>query len=84
MEEIQNFEEFRPEFEQNRDETLPADPAVPIVTEEEASLGRQATKAFFAEDYESCQNTLLQIQEKRPDDPRVLLNLAICEYCLSE
>ncbi len=82
MEEIQSFEEFS--FERAQDESLSSDPAVPIVTEEEASLGRQATKAFFSDDYESCHSTLLQILDKRPDDPRVMLNLAVCEYYLDE
>ena len=82
MEEFQNLDDFS--FERPQDESLPTDPALPIVTEEEASLGRQATKAFFSDDYESCHSILLQILEKRPDDPRVMLNLAVCEYYFDE
>ena len=50
------------------------------VTEEEAVLGRDATKAFMNEDYHECLPILQQLAEKRPNDARVLTNLAVCKF----
>ena len=50
------------------------------VTEEEANLGRDATKLFINEEYHSCLSVLINLAQKRPSDPRVLTNLAVCKY----
>ena len=43
-------------------------------------LGRDATKAFMNEDYHECLPILQQLAEKRPNDARVLTNLAVCKF----
>ena len=50
------------------------------VTEEEAFLGRDATKLYMNDDYHECLPILQQLAEKRPNDARVLTNLAVCKF----
>jgi len=53
------------------------------VTEDEAVLGRDATKFFMNEEYHECLPILQQLAEKRPNDARVLTNLAVCKFYAS-
>ena len=50
------------------------------VTEEEALLGRNATRHFMNEEYHDCLCILQDLAQRRPFDPRVLTNLAVCQY----
>jgi len=50
------------------------------VTEDEAVLGRDATKFFMNEEYHECLPILQELAEKRPNDARVLTNLAVCKF----
>ena len=50
------------------------------VTDEEATLGRNALKCFQDEKFNECSEILKSLSQKRPDDPRVLSNLAVCKF----
>ena len=50
------------------------------VTDEEAILGRDATKLFMSEEFNECLAVLRKLASQRPNDPRVLTNLAVCTY----
>lgn len=50
------------------------------VSEEEASMGTNATRLFMNEKYQDCLAILQELALKRPNDPRVMTNLAVCQY----
>ena len=63
-------------IESTKDDELGLQP----VTEEEATLGRNALKFYQEEKYSECLEILRTLSQKRPDDPRVLSNLAVCKF----
>ena len=50
------------------------------MTDEEATLGRNALKHFQDEKFNECSEILKNLSQRRPDDPRVLSNLAVCKF----
>lgn len=54
--------------------------SIQSVSDEEASLGTKATRLFMNEEFAECLEVLQELAVKRPNDPRVLSNLAVCRY----
>lgn len=65
-----------PEQDSGKDDELGLQP----VTDEEATLGRNALKCFQDEKFNECSEILKSLSQRRPDDPRVLSNLAVCKF----
>ena len=53
------------------------------VSEEEAGLGRNALRLFQEDKFEECLMILVDLADRRPEDPRVLANLAVCKFFAS-
>lgn len=54
--------------------------SIKIVSEDESALARTATKLFGDENFSECLEHLQKLRLKRPEDPRVTANLAVCKY----
>lgn len=54
--------------------------SIQSVSDDEASLGTNATRLFMNEEFHECLEILQELAVKRPSDPRVLSNLAVCRY----
>lgn len=60
--------------------TPPPPPSAPRVTEEESQMASEASRAFNERHFTDSLRVLSTLSNLRPEDPRVLANLAVCQF----
>ncbi len=65
-------------------DSQPIPAAFTPVTEEQAALGRQATKFYNDGNFDECMAILEKLAEMRPDDTRVKSNQAVCSFLVDD